>query len=172
MDIGCTIRAIRKRKGLTIPQLCEGTGLSRGFISNVENNKTSPSIASLELIANFLNVPITYFFMTDKERMSVVRKEERKVKSFGIFNIEYLTTDGPLRVMLVGSKPGDVTGETHFHEGYECHLVLKGRYRAEHGSDSVILEEGDAFSWNASIPHNVINIGDTDGLLLIASYKE
>jgi transcriptional regulator with XRE-family HTH domain len=42
--IGTKIRSIRNRKKITIAQICEGTGLSKGFISNVENNNTSLSI--------------------------------------------------------------------------------------------------------------------------------
>lgn len=175
MDLGASIKAIRKRKGLTIPQLAEGTGLSKGFISNVENNKTSPSIATLETIATYLKVPVTYFLLGQEERMTVVRKEDRKKKTFGKSQIvlEYLTTSGPLRVLIAETEPGQVAEEMpHAHEGYECHLVLKGTYVAEHGPDSVIVEEGDAFSWNASVPHYVKNIGEDKGILLIASYRE
>lgn len=42
MNIGSAIREIRQRRGITIAQICEGTGLSKGFMSQVENNKTSP----------------------------------------------------------------------------------------------------------------------------------
>ena len=67
MDIGSTIRAIRKRKKITIAQICEETGLSQGFMSQVETNKTSPSIATLDNIAKALNVPLPYLLMK-KER--------------------------------------------------------------------------------------------------------
>lgn len=74
MDIGLAIRTIRKQKQITIMQMCEGTGLSKGFISNVENNKTSPSIATLESIADYLEVPLPYLLLTPEQRMNVVRK--------------------------------------------------------------------------------------------------
>ncbi len=60
MDIGSKIRSIRKRKQITIAQMCEATGLSKGFVSNVENNNTSPSIHTLQTIASFLEVPLPY----------------------------------------------------------------------------------------------------------------
>lgn len=60
MNIGSTIRTIRKRKNITIAQICEETGLSQGFMSQVETNKTSPSIATLESIAKALKVPLAY----------------------------------------------------------------------------------------------------------------
>ena len=173
MDIGGTIRTIRKRKNITIPQLCEATGLSKGFISNVETNKTSPSIATLQSIAEALQVPLSYFLLKQEERMQVIRKDERKRKPFGDSNvqIQYLTTQGPLRVIIVESNPGD-GNEPHAHVGYEFHLVLKGTYLAGHGEDTAVVTEGDAFSWNASVPHWAKNIGDGPGALLIASYNE
>lgn len=66
MDIGATIRAIRKRKNITIAQICDTTGLSQGFMSQVETNKTSPSIATLENIAQALKVPLAYLLLKKK----------------------------------------------------------------------------------------------------------
>jgi transcriptional regulator with XRE-family HTH domain len=175
MDIGGTIRAIRKRKGITIPQLCEATGLSKGFVSNLENNKTSPSIATLETIASYLKVPLPYFLLTEEERMTVIRKDERRKKQLPTTppaNLEYLTKEGPLRVMISEAPPGHETGAQHAHEGYEFHLVIKGTFLAEQGADSIIVNEGDSFSWNSSVPHNVKNIGVDTGVLLIAIYQE
>jgi len=78
MNIGSKIRTIRLRKKLTIAQMCEGTGLSKGFISNVENNNTSPSINTLQIIANFLNIPLPYLLLEKDQHMSVIRKNERE----------------------------------------------------------------------------------------------
>lgn len=66
MNIGSNIRTIRKRKHITIAQICETTGLSQGFMSQVETNKTSPSIATLSLIADALNVPLAYLLLKRK----------------------------------------------------------------------------------------------------------
>lgn len=173
IDIGTSIRAIRKRKGITIPQLCEGTGLSKGFISNVENNKTSPSIATLETIANYLNVPVAYFLLSRSERMEIIRKDERKVKSSPSGGkIEYLTKEGPLRMMIAEMQPGSSTGENHSHEGKEVHLVLSGRLYIEFGEESAYVETGDTFAWNAIVPHVVKNVGDDVAVMLIAIYND
>lgn len=175
MDIGSTIRAIRKRKKMTIPQLAEGTGLSKGFLSNVENNKTSPSIETLNSIAKFLKVPLTYLLLEKDQRMSVVRKGERRYTTFGNdkLQVEHIISKGPLRLMIVDFPPEASTGdEKYAHEGEECHVVLKGRILAKQGEDSAVLEEGDAFSWTASVPHYVKNIGTEPAQLLIAMYRE
>lgn len=172
LDIGSKIRAIRKRKKITIAQMCEGTGLSKGFISNVENNNTSPSINTLQTIASFLGVPLSYLLLEKQQHMRVDRKDSRRYSSFNQLKIEHLSSKSGLRMMMVEFPPGASMGEPHSHEGEECHFVLEGRLLAEQGEDSVTLEEGDSFSWNASVPHYVKNIGDGKAVVLIAIYSD
>ncbi|MHC0038428.1 helix-turn-helix domain-containing protein [Pseudoneobacillus sp. C159] len=172
MDIGSQIRSIRNRKKITIAQMCEGTGLSKGFISNVENNNTSPSINTLQTIASFLNVPLPYLLLEKDEHMNVMRKKDREVTTTNDLNfkVEHLASRGGLSLRLVEFAPGASTGGKNAHEGEECHLVLKGKILAEQGEDSYILEQGDTFSWCASVPHFVKNIGDEIAKVLIAVY--
>jgi transcriptional regulator with XRE-family HTH domain len=172
LDIGSKIRAIRKRKKVTIAQMCEGTGLSKGFISNVENNNTSPSISTLQTIAGYLGVPLPYLLLEKKQHLRVVRKDERTYSTFNNLKIEHITSMGGLRLRSVEFPPGASIGDAHAHEGEECHLVLEGKVMAEQGEDSVVLEKGDSFSWNASVPHTVKNIGDTKAVVLIAVYSD
>ncbi len=172
MDIGSKIRAIRKRKKITIAQMCEGTGLSKGFISNVENNNTSPSINTLQTIAVFLEVPLPYLLLEKHQHMRVIRKDERTRTTHNSLKVEHIALRGGLRLMNVICPPGESVGEANAHEGEECHLVLKGRILAEQGEDSFTLEEGDSFSWNASVPHFVKNIGDEEAIILIAVYSD
>jgi transcriptional regulator with XRE-family HTH domain len=174
MDIGSKIRSIRNRKKITIAQMCEETGLSKGFISNVENNNTSPSISTLQTIAAFLKVPLPYLLLEKDDHMKVIRKNEREVSTSkkDDLKVEHLASRGGLSVRLVEFPPGASTGKKNAHEGEECHLVLKGKILAEQGEDSYILEEGDTFSWCASVPHHVKNIGDEIAKILITIYTE
>lgn len=172
LDIGTKIRAIRNRKKITIAQMCEGTGLSKGFISNVENNNTSPSINTLNTIASFLGVPLPYLLLEKKHNMRIVRENSRRKSTFNGLKIEHLTSKGGLRMMMVEFPPGTTIGEPHSHEGEECHLILEGKILAEQGEDSVIVEAGDSFSWNASVPHYVKNVGDVKAVVLISIYSD
>jgi transcriptional regulator with XRE-family HTH domain len=172
LEIGTKIRAIRNRKKLTISQMCEATGLSKGFISNVENNNTSPSINTLSSIAEFLNVPLPYLLLEKKQHMKVVREEERSTSTFNQLKIKHLSSKAGLRMMVVDMPLGSSIGEPHAHEGIETHLVLKGKILAVQGEDSYIIEEGDSFSWNASVPHYVKNVGQSDAVILISVYSE
>ncbi|MDK8190225.1 XRE family transcriptional regulator [Paenibacillus sp. UMB7766-LJ446] len=173
MDIGLAIRTIRKQKQITIMQMCEGTGLSKGFISNVENNKTSPSIATLESIADYLEVPLPYLLLSPEQRMNVVRKDERKETTAGSgqIKVQHLTAKGAMRMSIVELPAGASTG-VNKHAGEESHLILQGKIRAEQCEDVEILEAGDSFSWNAIVPHEVTNIGEEPAVVLIAVSKE
>ncbi|MFF2753297.1 helix-turn-helix domain-containing protein [Psychrobacillus sp. NPDC058041] len=172
MEIGSKIRDIRKRKKITIAQMSEQIGLSKGFISNIENDNTSPSLNTLQTIAVYLDVPLPYLLLEKKQHMKVVRKSERVYTTFNDIKIEHLTSQSGLRMMHVELPPGASTGEAIAHEGEESHIVLKGTVLAEQGEDSVIAHAGDSFSWNACVPHFVKNIGEDDAVLLIAVYKE
>lgn len=175
MDIGSNIRALRKRKGITLIQLCLQTGLSQGFLSQVETNKTSPSIATLENIAQALEVPLAYLLLKQEERMTVVRSHERQITTSGSdhLQVEHLGSNRHVKMLLVHVPPGASTGEeVHAHEGEEVHLVLQGRIYARQGEDEAELNPGDTFSWNACAPHLVRNISEETAFVLIAVYKE
>jgi transcriptional regulator with XRE-family HTH domain len=175
MNIGSTIRTIRKRKNITIAQMCEETSLSQGFMSQVETNKTSPSIATLESIAKALKVPLAYLLLQQEERMNIVRNGERKITQSGAGNlkVEHLSSTKNVRMMLVEFPPGASTGDTpHAHEGEEVHMVIKGRIYAEQGEDTAEFGVGDSFSWNACVPHFVRNISEEPATVLISIYTE
>ncbi len=172
MDIGTKIRSIRNRKKITIAEMCEATGLSKGFISNVENNNTSPSINTLQTIASFLGVPLPYLLLEKEQHMQVVKKDSRTATTHNNLKIEHIGSQGGLRMMIAEFPPGASIGEPNVHEGIESHLVLEGKVLAEQGEDSYVIEEGDSFSWNACVPHYVKNIGDEKAVVLIAVYSE
>lgn len=175
MDIGSTIRAIRKRKNITIAQICEETDLSQGFMSQVETNKTSRSISTLENIAQALKVPLAYLLLKKEDRMNIVRKDERNITTSGSdkLKVQHLSSTKNVRMVVVEFPPGTSTGiQPHAHEGEEVHVVIKGRIYAEQGEDAAEFGEGDSFSWNAYIPHLVKNIGDDTAIVLISVYTE
>ena len=175
MDIGATIRAIRKRKNITIAQICEKTGLSQGFMSQVETNKTSPSISTLDNIAIALNVPLSYLLLKKEHRMNKVFKNERKVTTSGSeqLKVEHLSSTKNMRMMLVEFPPGSSTGDKpHAHDGEEVHVVIQGKVYAEQGEQGSEFAEGDSFSWKACTPHMVRNIGEGTAVVLISIYTE
>jgi transcriptional regulator with XRE-family HTH domain len=175
MNVGSSIRAIRNRKKITITEMSEATGLSKGFISNIENGNTSPSINTMETIAKFLDVPLTYFFLKNEDKIEIVKKQDRSItlSQLGNLKIEHISSRSGLYLQNVELAPGtSISEKPHSHQGIECHFILQGKILVEQGEESFVLEEGDSFSWNASVPHMVRNIGEESAVVLIAVYSD
>ena len=77
MQLGRKIRDLRLRRGLTVQQLAEATGLSKGFVSQVENGRTSPSLATLSDLAKSLETSVAYLVVEEDQVPYVVRRTER-----------------------------------------------------------------------------------------------
>ena len=164
MEVGGRIKAIRTSRGLTVAALADKTGLSKGLISQIENDKASPSLATLERLAEGLGVPAAYLLLKTAEGLQVVRAGDRPLYHFGLdrLRVEALSVGSgrSLNDVLVEMPPATATGsEAHAHGGEEFHLVLEGRVQAVQGDQQVVLEAGDAFHWTGCVPHRVINVG-------------
>lgn len=174
MQIGERVKAVRTGLGLTVGALAERSGLSKALISQIENDKTSPSLATLERLAEGLDVPAAYLLLKPDERIQVVRAEERMVYRFGQDQIKVEVLSGRtarhLKAILVEFPPGTATGsESHAHGGEEFHLVLEGRLKAYQGEASVDLKSGDAFHWKGCLPHRVVNAGSGTARVLVVT---
>ena len=77
MELGAKIRELRKKQNISIDQLSEKTGLSKGLISQIERDITGPSVTSLWKICQAMNVTMNYFFDENENINRIVRKEDR-----------------------------------------------------------------------------------------------
>jgi len=69
--IGAQVRRLRKKHDMTVMELAKQSGLSIGMLSKIENGTTSPSLTTLQVLAQALNVPITSFFIQFEERRDI-----------------------------------------------------------------------------------------------------
>ena len=76
MDIGQKIKRLRTKNGLTLEELASRSELTKGFLSQVERNLTSPSIATLNDILEALGTTLAAFFKEEQEEKSVFTKED------------------------------------------------------------------------------------------------
>jgi transcriptional regulator with XRE-family HTH domain len=170
MSLGNRIRQTRTQKGITLQELSERSGLSKGFICQLENDKASPSLQALERLSTGLGVPIAFLFLSAEEKIHVVRADERPGCSVGSdgLTVQFLSARGRnLKMVMFELAPGSSTGgEHHAHEGEECHLVMEGTVRYVQADESVILHAGDSLHWNGYIPHRVENCGTTVARIL------
>lgn len=172
MSIGPKIKAHRLELNLTIPQLAVITGLSRGFISQVENDKVSLSLESLQKVATALNVPVRNFLSDEPFPPELVTKNSRPRMKYGDEpELEILSAPfgRQLQVLMVELPPGYQAGNcAHTHEGEEWIMVLTGKVKVIQGEFSAILEEGDSIHWDGSHPHLCQNAIDAPTKIIVA----
>ena len=165
--IGKKIREKRQELGMSLKELEEKTGLTRGFLSQVERDITEPSISSLRKIAAALDVPIFYFLMDEKTHDPVVRKDSRRVLNVqdSELTLEMLSPELNRNIqMVIGRlKPGaSDCDEPLVHVGEEIILVLEGQMKISLGDFVYELKEGDSVYCHEHIPHKIWNAGEKE----------
>jgi transcriptional regulator with XRE-family HTH domain len=170
--VGSQVRRWRTERGLTLAQVAARSGLNLGYLSQIENDKASPSLAVLGLIADALDVPPAWFLMGDTPAPTVVRAMERPSMQTELGRIEYVDGRASRDVTIIEgiASPGGRVG-MHAHPGDEHHLVLRGRFRMTQGEHTVELGAGDYLRWDGSIPHDAEVIGDEEAALLVVRIR-
>ena len=171
--VGRQVKRWRHERGLTLAQVAERSGLNVGYLSQIENDKASPSLESLAALAAALDVPITWFLLDDSPPPRVVRAADRRSWE-GPSGGRIEEVDGgvsrDLCIVLVRGMRGHSTG-LHAHPGDEHHIMLQGRMRLTQGEHSVEVGPGDYLLWDASIPHDAEAIGDEEPVVLIVNTR-
>jgi transcriptional regulator with XRE-family HTH domain len=173
MQLGRKIRDLRLRRGLTVQKLADATGLSKGFISQVENDRTSPSLASLRGLAAALRTSMAYLVVEDDPTPHVVRvaKRPQLPAAANISRAELLSAlpRRNLELLMLELPPGRLAGEQrHSNPGEECLLCVEGRVRLLHGEQEWMIETGDSCHFDGRIPHSIENLDPAAARVLIA----
>jgi transcriptional regulator with XRE-family HTH domain len=168
--VGAQIRRRRRDRSLTLTQVAEATGLNVGYLSQVENDKASPSLETLAALAEALDVPIAWFLLEQSVGPRLVRASERPRRRLPRAAGSISQVDGGLArdvavfegVMPVGSRTG-----FHAHPGDEHHIVLSGRLRVTQGDTVVEAGAGDYVLLDGTLPHDAEAIGSEPTRLII-----
>lgn len=163
--IGREVRAHRRKQEITVADLSEATGLSIGMLSKIENGNTSPSLTTLQTLANALSVPITTFFRGFEERRSAVhtksgegivqeREGTRANHQYNLLGHIGANTSGVIvePYMITLSETSD-RFPTFQHSGIETIYMLEGEVDYRHGDDIYPLKPGDTLFFDADAPH-------------------
>lgn len=166
LELGARIRSLRQTRRMTLRQLAERAGVTESFLSQVERQKTSPSIASVQRIARALDLSIAQLFAEEPSTGRVVRREaRRRIVYPGLKAVdEFLTPNlaGRLQLILSTIEPGGGTGEEPYsHESdEEVTLVLSGVLDVWVADEHYVLRAGDAITFNSRLPHWNMNRGE------------
>ena len=172
LAVGAQVRRWRGVRQLTLAQVASRSGLNVGYLSQIENDKASPSLAVLGSIAEALDVPPAWFLMGDVAPPTVVRAAERPIVPGELGRIEHVDGRASRDVTILEAiaQPGGRVG-LHAHAGDEHHLILRGRLRMTQGEHTVELGPGDYLRWDGSVPHAAEVIGDEEAAVLIVRIR-
>ncbi len=164
--MGSRIRALRKEAGLTLVQLSKRSGLSIGYLSQIERDLSHPSIRALTDIARVFNISMGSLFKTpdparsEESRFIVHRNDRVSMNLTAGIREEVLSPDldSPLKLFSTTLQPGAESGpEPTSHHGIEAGLVVSGEFTLVLNDKAYHLREGDSFSFPSQVAHRFYN---------------
>lgn len=180
VQVGQRLREIRTRLGISLRALADSSGLNINTLSLIENERSSPSVSTLQQIATALDVPIIAFFAPEKTNLPVVftpahLRPETAIGSTRMANLAENLSGNGLQPFLVVMKPGMGSGDRLIvHTGYEFVYCLSGCVRYQIQEREYRLSAGDSLAFEARLPHCWQNCGDgeTQILLLLSAVDQ
>lgn len=158
MDIGKKIKGLRIRKGLTQEELADRAELSKGFISQVERNLTSPSISTLTDILQCLGTDLKEFFSDSEDSQIVFKKTDyfEKTDPELCNKIQWIIPNAQKNIMepiLLSIGCGGSTYPDNPHEGEEFGYVLSGNIAIHIGNKVFKAKKGESFYFEPKYKH-------------------
>ncbi len=162
--LGERIKEIRQQRGMRLENVAAKAGLTKGYLSLVENGHKVPTIATLVKVSNVFDVPIGALFEEEPldEPVAIVRKGERKPfktrrSSHGDYSYESITYKAPHKhieafIMMPPASSRD-GGKLYDHEGEELIFVLGGTVELILADRRYVLRKGDCGYLDSSVPH-------------------
>jgi transcriptional regulator with XRE-family HTH domain len=173
MEIGVQIKQLRLQRGLTQEELAARTELTKGFISQLERDLTSPSIATLMDILAALGTDVASFFREAQEEPVVYSAEDMFVKEEADgYTIQWLVTNAQKNALepILVTIPAGVSGaQDDPHEGEEFGYVLSGNVTLVVGTNRYRIKKGGSFYFRPTRVHYLINTGKSEAHVLWVS---
>lgn len=160
MDFGIKLKQLRLQCGLTQEELADRCELTKGYISQLENNLTSPSIATLTDILAVLGSDLKSFFDEDIEEKIVFDENDFFEKEDDGELITWLVPNSlknEMEPILLTLQPGVSTTVDMPHEGEEFGYVLKGEAILHIGKKSYSIKQGNSFYFTSNKRHYIEN---------------
>lgn len=169
MDIGKKLKELRLQNDLTLNDLASRSELTKGFLSQVERNLTTPSIATLEDILEALGTNMSEFFREEEEKQIVFQTKDFFEDVQDDYTIEWVIPNAqknqmePILLML---HPHKKSHELLAYQGEEFGYVLKGNVTLVCGNKKYKLKAQETFYLEGTKSHYLYNHGSSDAKVL------
>jgi transcriptional regulator with XRE-family HTH domain len=172
-SVGKCLREIRTQRGLSMRVLAEMSGLNINTLSLIENGHTSPSVGTLQQLAQSLQVSMTDFFQTNQGSKKLVyqKQSERPRVPFEHGSMEDLSAGMPrfgAEPIIVTFEPNANSGNKAIvHTGREIVYCLEGHIVYTVEGEKFLLGPGDSLIFEAYLPHQCENVDATPSRALL-----
>ena len=156
MDIGNKIKQLRTRQGLTLEELASRSELTKGFLSQLERDLTSPSIDSLSDILEALGTNLSEFFQEDKNDQFVFRSEDFFVDERENCTVNWIvpnTQKNEMEPILLEIPEGGKSFNVNPHGGEEFGYVVDGSVILVIGDKKYSVKKGETFYYVSGKQH-------------------
>ena len=163
--VGERLSKLRLAHGLSQRKLASLAGLTNGAISTIEQERVSPSVASLKKLLEVFGLSLAEFFADDFEPTTKVFFTAREMPQIskgmvGIRQVGRDMTNRKLQVLHETYQPGGDTGLPMItHAGEESGVVVRGEIEITVGNQSQVLVAGDSYYFSSRLPHRFRNPG-------------
>ena len=156
------IREVRLQNKMTLKELSEKTGLSTGFLSQVERGISSMTLVSLSKIAKALNVNIKDLVDVEVRKSFINRKDSQLILRMERSFINYIRLNGEfderkMEPLILKIKPNTLEAEECQHDGEEFYYVIKGKAVFLIEDDEYIVDEGESIHYPSRLKHKTLN---------------
>ena len=165
IDVGGHLKAVRTLYGLSQRELAKRAGVTNGTISLIEQNRVSPTVSSLKKVLDGIPMSLAEFFTLDLQASPQLfyAREELVDLGDGNVSLRLVAAKRPNRAMSIMHeryRPGADTGTDMLrHQGEEGGVVINGTVELTVGSQSRLLNTGDAYYFHSTVPHRFRNAG-------------
>jgi len=163
MEIGKRIKQLRTRNNLTLEELASRCELTKGFLSQLERDLTSPSIVTLENIAEALGLTMMEFFKEEKQEKIVFENDDFFVDEREGLTIHWIVPNAQKNEMepiLIELQPHHSSQIISPHEGEEFGYVLAGKITLYNGEKKFPIKKGNTFYIKGNYTHYLKNEGN------------
>jgi transcriptional regulator with XRE-family HTH domain len=167
--VGPRLRALRRRRGVTLAELHRSTGISVSTLSRLESGGRRPTLELLLPLARAHGVPIDE--LVGAPPTGDPRVHLRPVRRHDMTFVPLTRRPGGTQAYKV-ILPSRHRGEPKSHEGYEWLYVLNGRLRLVLGERELVLTPGEAAEFDTHVPHHLSSADDGPVELLILFGKQ
>lgn len=162
-NLGSYIKKLRHEKGLTLNEMVEYTGLSIGYLSNIERNATSPTLNSLISICNALDINLVDLLNAKSRNKTLLHRadclqQEYPESRMAIFTAEF-GSDAPI-IQVMSIQPGEPNEVNYWRHSFsEVATVIKGVLLVDIEGTEYRVLEGDSILIGARKKHATRNGG-------------